>query len=84
MAEKEGYSEIAGCLRAIAEAEKHHEERYSKILKEVEAGTFFKKTKEVCWVCRECGYMHFGPTPPEKCPSCEHPKAFFQLKAEEY
>lgn len=83
-AEKENHPEIAKRLRAIAEAEKHHEERYKKILKEVEAGTVFKKEKEVWWVCRECGYAHFGKTPPEKCPSCDHPTAFFQLKDEDY
>lgn len=84
IAEKENYPEIAKRLRAIAEAEKHHEERYNKLLKEVEAGTVFKKEEEVWWVCRECGYAHFGTKPPEECPSCSHPTAFFQIKAEEY
>jgi rubrerythrin len=84
VAEKEGYQEIANRLRSIAKAEEHHEERYQKLLKEVETGTVFKKEKEVWWVCRECGYMHFGKTPPEKCPSCDHLLAFFQLKCEEY
>jgi len=84
VAEKEGFPEIAKRLRAIAKAEKHHEERYKKLLKEVGAGTFFKKEKEVWWVCRECGYIHFGKEPPEKCPSCDHPRSYFQLKCEEY
>ena len=84
VAEKEGYSEIAIRLRAIAKAEKHHEERYRKILKEVEAGTVFKKDEDVWWVCRECGYVHYGKEPPERCPSCNHPKRYFQLKCEEY
>ena len=84
VAEKEGFPEIATRLRAIAKAEEHHEERYKKLLKEVEAGTFFKKEKEVWWVCRECGYVHFGKEPPEKCPSCDHPRSYFQLKFEEY
>jgi rubrerythrin len=84
IAEKENLPEVAGKLRSIAEAEKHHEERYNKLLKEVKAGTVFKKEKEVWWVCRECGYAHFGTKPPEKCPSCDHPTAFFELKAEEY
>ena len=83
-AQKEGLPEIAARMRAIALAEKHHEERFSKLLKEVEAGTVFKKEKEVWWVCRECGYVHFGKTPPEKCPSCDHPKSFYQVKCEEY
>ncbi len=84
VAEKEGFPEIAKRMRSIAIAEKHHEERYKKLLKEVEAGTVFKKPKEVWWVCRECGYMHFGKEPPEKCPACSHPRAFYQLKCEEY
>ncbi|KYH39121.1 MAG: rubrerythrin [Candidatus Hecatellales archaeon B24] len=84
VAEKEGYPEIAKRLRAIAKAEEHHEERYRKLLKEVEAGTVFKKEKEVWWVCRECGYVHYGKEPPEKCPSCDHPRSYFQIKCEEY
>jgi len=83
-AEKEGLIEIAKRLKSIAKAEEHHEERYAKLLKQVETGTFFKKGKEVWWVCRECGYAHFGKEPPEKCPSCNHAKGFFQLKCEEY
>jgi len=84
VAEKEGFPEIAKRLRSIAVAEKHHEERYKKLLKEVEAGTVFKKEKEVWWVCRECGYVHFGKEPPEKCPSCDHSRSFYQIKCEEY
>ncbi len=84
VAESEGFPEIAKRLRAIAIAEKHHEERFQKLLKEVEAGTVFKKEKEVSWVCRECGYVHFGTEAPEKCPSCDHPRSFYQIKAEEY
>lgn len=84
IAEKEGFPEIAKRLRAIAVAEKHHEERYKKLLKEVEGGSVFKKKEKVWWVCRECGYVHFGTEPPEKCPSCEHERSFFQVKCEEY
>lgn len=84
VAEKEGFPEIAKRLRAIAKAEKHHEERYRKLLKDVEGGTVFKKEKDIWWVCRECGYVHFGKEPPEKCPSCDHARSYFQLKCEEY
>jgi len=84
IAEKEGFSEIAKRLRAIALAEKHHEERYIKLLREVEKGTIFKKEKEVWWVCRECGYVLFRTEPPEKCPSCDHKRNFYQIKCEEY
>jgi rubrerythrin len=83
-AEQEGYPRIARRLRAIAKAEEHHEERFKKLLQQLEAGTIFRKDKEVWWFCRECGYMHFGATPPEICPSCDHPQAFYQIKCEEY
>lgn len=84
IAEKEGLSEIAQRLRAIAKAEEHHEERYKKLLGEVRAGTVFKKEKAIWWVCRECGYAHFGTEPPKECPSCGHSKSFYQVKCEEY
>ena len=84
VADGEGFPEIASRIRAISVAEKHHEERYIKLLKEVEAGTVFKKQKEIWWVCRECGYVHFGKDPPERCPSCSHAKSFYQVKCEEY
>lgn len=84
IAEKEGFPEIAQRLKSIAKAEEHHEERFKKILKQVEAGTVFKKEKEISWVCRECGYVHLGKEAPEKCPSCSHPKSFYQVKCEEY
>jgi len=83
-AEEEGFSEIAVKLNAIAVAEKHHEERYLKLLKEVEEGTTHKKSKPTWWVCLECGYMVFAPEPPEKCPSCDHAQGFFQVKCEEF
>lgn len=79
-AQKEGFIKIAARLKAIAKAEEHHEERFKKLLKELEKGTVFKKKKAVWWVCRECGYVHFGKKPPEKCPSCDHPKGFYQVK----
>jgi rubrerythrin len=83
-AENEGYSDIAKRLRAIAMAEKHHEERYKKLLKEVENGTVFKKKEKVRWVCRKCGYVHEGEEPPEKCPSCDHQMNYFEIKCEKY
>jgi len=83
-AQEEGFPEIAQRLRAIAIAEKHHEERYKKLLAEVEKNTMFKKEKKVFWICRKCGYVHEGEEPPEECPSCSHPKSYFELKCEEY
>lgn len=83
-AKEEGLHEIAERLKAIAVAEAHHEERFKKLSKELEAGTVFKKDKEIEWVCRKCGFLHKGKTPPNECPSCGHPTAYFQLKCEEY
>jgi len=83
-ADKEGLADIAVRLRAIAKAEAHHEERYKKLLAEVEGKTVFKKSDKVYWVCRKCGYVHEGEEPPAKCPSCGHATAYFQRKCEEY
>jgi rubrerythrin len=84
VADSEGLPEIAKRLRAIGVAEAHHEEKNKKMLAQVEAGTFFKKDRKVEWVCRECGYVHVGEEPPEKCPACDHDRAYYQLKCEEY
>jgi len=83
-AQKEGLPEAARRIRSISRAEEHHEERYRKLLKEVEAGTVFKKPDKVYWVCRECGFVSFGTEPPLKCPSCDHARSFYQIKCEEY
>ncbi|MEM1688997.1 MAG: rubrerythrin family protein [Candidatus Hadarchaeales archaeon] len=84
IADEEGLHEIANRLRAIAKAEEHHEERFKKLLKEVQNGTVFKKPEPIWWVCRECGYVHYGTEPPQECPSCGHPRSFYQVKCEEY
>lgn len=83
-AEEEGFKDIAERLRAIGSVEEHHHERFTKILKEVEAGTVFKKDSEVKWICRKCGYVHQGTEPPEKCPSCDHPTSYFEILCEEF
>jgi rubrerythrin len=83
-AEKEGLNDVAARLRAIANAEVHHEERYKKLLSGVEGSTLFNKDKKVQWVCRKCGYVHEGKKPPEGCPSCDHPKNYFEVKCEVY
>lgn len=84
VAEQEGFPEIASRLRAIARAEEHHEDRYQKLLTEVEGDTVFKKQEKVVWVCRKCGYVHEGSEPPEKCPSCSHPPSYFEVSCEKY
>lgn len=84
IAKREGLPKIAARLKAIAKAEEHHEERFKKLLKELKNKSIFKKKKKVYWVCRECGYVHFGTQPPKICPSCDHPIAFYQILAESY
>jgi rubrerythrin len=84
VADSEGLPEVAKRLRAIGVAEAHHAENYRKMLAQVEAGTFFKKDRKVEWVCRECGYVHVGEEPPERCPACDHDRGYYQLKCEEY
>ncbi len=84
IADDEGLSKIANRMRAIAKAEAHHEERYKKLLNEIEAATVFKKEKETIWICRECGYLHIGESAPKECPSCDHPQAYYQVQSEEY
>jgi len=84
IAEKEGYTKIAARLRSIAVGEKYHEGRYKKLLKELENSSIFKKQEKNIWVCRECGYVQEGEEPQEKCPSCDHPKSFYQVQCERY
>ncbi len=83
-AEHEGFYDIATRLRAISNAEEHHEERYTKLLNEIESETIFKKAGKVHWVCKQCGYVHEGETPPKACPSCDHPKNYFEMMCEQY
>ena len=82
VAEAEGFPEIAARLRSIAKAEEHHEEHYKKLRANVEGGTVFKREEKTFWVCLKCGYVHEGEEPPEKCPSCDHPKDYFAVKCE--
>lgn len=83
-AEEEGLPAIASRLKSIAKSEEHHEERYKKLLEQVEKGSVFKKEEEVDWVCRKCGYPHKSKEAPEKCPACNHERSFYQIKCEEY
>ena len=83
-AEKEGFKAIADQVRAIAHAEVHHADRYTALLKEVQANTVFKKKKPIQWMCLECGYIHEGDEAPDQCPSCFHPQAYFSVLCETY
>ncbi len=84
VAEEEGLNKIAARFKAISKAEKHHKDRFEKLLTQVEAGTVFKKTETTTWICRECGYAHVGKDAPETCPSCDHPQAYYQVQNENY
>lgn len=84
VARDEGFEEIASVFEAVAVAEKQHEKRYLGLLKNVEAGTVFKKEKKVVWRCRNCGYLHEGDEAPHLCPACAHPQAHFELLAENW
>lgn len=84
IAKEEGLDDIANRLLFIARAEKHHEERYRKLIANLEAGNVFKKDKETVWVCRKCGYEHNGISAPKECPACGHPRSYYQVKEEEY
>lgn len=81
---EEGYQKISNKLNLIAVAEKHHKERYEKLLNNLESGEVFKKGKKVFWVCRECGFVYYGENAPEVCPCCDHPQAFYQVQEESY
>ena len=83
-AREEGFEAIAQVFEAIAVAEKQHESRYLGLLANVEAGTVFKKNKQVVWRCRNCGYLHKGEEAPKVCPACAHPQAHFELLAKNW
>ena len=83
-AEKEGFTDLAKKFRLVAAVEKHHEERYRKLLKNVEMAEVFAKTEVKVWECRNCGHLHVGEKAPEVCPTCAHPQSYFELLAENY
>ena len=83
-AEEEGFTELAEKFRKVAEIEKHHEERYRALLKNLIEGEVFKKSEEKVWECRNCGHLHTGENAPEVCPVCYHPQAYFEVHAENY
>ena len=83
-AEEEGFVELAARFRAVAAIEKTHEERYLKLLENVEMKKVFEKSEEVMWVCRNCGHIVIGKKAPAVCPVCAHPQSFFEVKAENY
>lgn len=79
VAQEEGYPEIAAKFRLIASVEKHHEERYKRLIGLMQNGEVFSKKEVECWICINCGYLHKGKEAPEKCPICNYPKAYFKV-----
>jgi len=84
VADAEGFPEIATAFRKIATVEKHHEERYRKLLSNIKEGKVFSKDSEVTWVCGNCGYVHTGKDALDLCPACKHPQAYFEIISENY
>ena len=84
IAEEEGFAEIAAVFRSIANAEKQHEKRYLGLMGNIEKGRVFKRERVVKWKCRNCGYIHEGTEPPDECPACAHPKAYYELLCENW
>ena len=83
-AEEEGFTELAARFRLVAAVEKHHEERYRALLKNVETKAVFEKAGVQVWECRNCGHIVVGEKAPDVCPTCNHPQAYFEIHAENY
>lgn len=84
VAKEEGFDRIAALFEMVGKIEKEHEERYKKLLENIEGGLVFSRDGDVMWICSNCGHIHIGKTAPEICPVCAHPKAYFMMKAENY
>ncbi|MBE6263672.1 MAG: rubrerythrin family protein [Prevotella sp.] len=83
-AEEEGFTEIAAKFRGVLAIEKHHEERYRKLLKNIEDAIVFSRDGDCIWKCRNCGHIVIGKKAPEVCPVCNHPQSYFEINAENY
>ena len=84
IADEEGFSELADAMRSIAVAEKQHEKRYLGLLDNIINNKVLKRDKVVKWKCRNCGYIYEGNEPPDECPACAHPKAYYEILAENW
>ena len=84
VAEEEGFTKIANLFKQVGEIEKHHEERYRKLLKNIEDELVFSSEGDTIWICRNCGHIVVGKKAPLVCPVCNHPQSFFERKAENY
>eukprot|EP00768_Dysnectes_brevis_P005492 gnl/Dysnectes_brevis/398_a440_3770.p1 GENE.gnl/Dysnectes_brevis/398_a440_3770~~gnl/Dysnectes_brevis/398_a440_3770.p1 ORF type:complete len:211 (+),score=87.32 gnl/Dysnectes_brevis/398_a440_3770:471-1103(+) len=83
-AREEGFHEIAAAFTLISKAEKEHERRYRKLYDNLQTGVTFKRDGPVVWICRNCGFLHEGMTAPKKCPACQHPQAYFELRVDNF
>ena len=83
-AEEEGFKEIAAKFRMVGAIEKHHEERYKKLVGNLDEGLVFSRDGDRIWKCRNCGHIVIGPKAPKVCPVCMHPQSFFEINAENY
>lgn len=83
-ADEEGFTDIAELFRMVAEIEKEHDARYTKLLQNIENDVVFNKEGEIAWHCINCGHIHYGLTAPQVCPVCKHAKSYFQEKSENY
>ena len=79
-----GFDKIAELFEGVAAIEKEHEERYRKLLSNIDTGIVFSRDGDTIWKCRNCGHIHVGPKAPEVCPVCAHPQSYFEIKAENY
>ena len=84
VAKEEGFDEIARLFSAVAEIEKHHEERYLKLVGNIDNNIVFERGEERVWICRNCGHITVGNKAPEICPVCNHPQSYFERKADNY
>ncbi|MBR2832557.1 MAG: rubrerythrin family protein [Oscillospiraceae bacterium] len=84
VAREEGFDDIAAKFEGVGAVEKEHEERYRKLIANIEGGLVFSREGDAIWQCRNCGHIVIGPKAPEICPVCDHPGAYFQLKPENY
>lgn len=84
IAEEEGFKKVASAFKLIAKVEQVHEEKYLKLLKNLEDGVVFEREDKERWACRKCGYVHEGKKAPNNCPACEHPQAYFEIMGENY
>ena len=84
VAKEEGFDHIAYLFEEVGKIEKEHEERYNKLIENIESGKVFERDGIVVWKCSNCGHIHIGTKAPEVCPVCAHPKAYFEIKADNY